>query len=138
MKTTNSAGGVVLNQGTVLVVNQNHDSWSLPKGHIDEGEDPLTTARREIKEESGISELTFIKDLGSYERHKIGKQGQGDDIREKKHIAMFLFSTSQQELKPEDPDNPEARWVEINKVETLLTHKKDKAFFKGIKETLTK
>ena len=35
-----------------MVVNQNHDSWSLPKGHIDEGEDKLTAAKREIFEAS--------------------------------------------------------------------------------------
>tara|TARA_Y100000310_G_C20607426_1_gene776251 strand:+ start:720 stop:1133 length:414 start_codon:yes stop_codon:yes gene_type:complete len=136
MKTTKSAGGVVLNQDKVLVVNQNHNSWSLPKGHIDPGEDALTAARREIKEESGISELTFIKELGNYERHKIGPHGEGDEVRELKHITLFLFKTDQQELKPEDPENPEARWVDIHEVSKLLTHKKDKAFFESIKAEL--
>ncbi|MDA1196846.1 MAG: NUDIX domain-containing protein [Nanoarchaeota archaeon] len=136
MKLTKSAGGVVLNQDKILVVNQNNDSWSLPKGHIDPGEDALTAARREIKEESGVTELTFIKDLGSYERPKIGKHGEGDEIREKKHITLFLFRTDQQELKPEDPENPEARWVDIHEVTELLTHKKDKEFFDTIKSEL--
>jgi ADP-ribose pyrophosphatase YjhB (NUDIX family) len=136
MKLSKSAGGAVLNQDKVLVVNQNHNSWSLPKGHIDPGEDALTAARREIKEESGISELTFIKELGNYERHKIGKHGEGDEIRELKHITMFLFKTDQQELKPEDPDNPEARWVDIHEVSKLLTHKKDKEFFESVKAEL--
>ena len=49
------AGGIVINnKKEVVVVNQNHDSWSLPKGHVDKGEDKLTTAKREIFEESGI------------------------------------------------------------------------------------
>jgi ADP-ribose pyrophosphatase YjhB (NUDIX family) len=29
--------------------------WSLPGGHIDEGEDPLAAAIREVKEETGVS-----------------------------------------------------------------------------------
>ncbi|MCK4247280.1 MAG: NUDIX hydrolase, partial [Methanomicrobia archaeon] len=42
MKQTKSAGGVVINEDNqVLVVNQNGNSWSLPKGHIDYGEDKL-------------------------------------------------------------------------------------------------
>ena len=67
MKPTQTAGGIVLNtDGLVLVVSQNGNSWSLPKGHIDEDEDKLQAARREIYEESGISELELIKELSSY------------------------------------------------------------------------
>ena len=55
---TRSAGGVVVNaEGKVLVVNQHGTSWSLPKGHIEDGEDALAAARREIYEESGVSDL---------------------------------------------------------------------------------
>ena len=36
------------------------------------------------------------------------------------------------DLHPTDPDNPEARWVEVDKVAELLTHQKDKDFFLGI------
>ena len=30
-------------------------AWSLPKGQIDEGEDPLQTAKREFTEETGFT-----------------------------------------------------------------------------------
>ncbi|MBN2095363.1 MAG: NUDIX domain-containing protein [Candidatus Aenigmarchaeota archaeon] len=132
MKTTYSAGGIVVGPGEkILVVNQNGNSWSLPKGHIDPGEDALTAARREIYEESGVSELGLVSDLGSYSRFKIGKGGQGDDEHETKNIHMFQFRTSQETLKPIDPLNPEAKWVEKGKVASLLTHPKDKHFFEG-------
>ena len=90
---TYSAGGVVLNKnGEVLVVNQNSDSWSLPKGHIDPGEDALTAAKREIEEESGIPQdmLVLVKELGAYERNMIALDG-GEDNSELKHITMFQF-----------------------------------------------
>ena len=58
LKKTESAGGVVLNKkGEVLIVNQYGNSWSLPKGHIEEGEEILEAAKREIYEESGIKNL---------------------------------------------------------------------------------
>lgn len=132
MKKTFSAGGVVLNpQGKVLVVNQNHNSWSLPKGHIDPGEDALMAARREVLEESGITELELIADLGAYERFKIGLDGV-DDPSELKVMSFYLFRTRQTELKPTDPHNPEARWLDKNEVAPLLTHPKDKEFFLSI------
>lgn len=127
------AGGVVLNQnGYVCVVSQRGDSWALPKGHIDPGEDALTAAVREIKEETGISEVTLVKELGSYERYKIGKGGVGEDTSELKQYTFFLFTTTQMELAPEDPHNPEARWVRRDEVAALLTHPKDVTFFESV------
>src|ERR1700755_3050812 len=57
---TESAGGVVLNgAGQVLVVTQKGTSWSLPKGHVEDGEDALAAARREIHEEAGVTQLEY-------------------------------------------------------------------------------
>lgn len=136
MKQTRSAGGIVMNKkGEILVVNQHGNSWSLPKGHIDPREDPLTAAQREIYEESGIDDLTLVKELGSYQRYKIGLDG-GDNLSELKTIYMFLFKTNQEALSPQDPHNPEARWVEKEKVADLLTHRKDKEFFSRVKDEI--
>jgi len=132
-KVTVSAGGVVVNQnGKILLVNQRGTSWSLPKGHVDPGEDPLQTAIREIMEESGVLELQFLRTLGAYGRYKIGLNTD-EDKSEWKVLIVFLFKTHQNDLKPQDPHNPEARWVKVDEVEDLLTHPKDKAFYKSIR-----
>lgn len=129
MKRTRSAGGVVVNtDGMVLVINQNRNSWSLPKGHLEEGEDEEAAARREVREESGVKELELVRPLGSYERFRIGKNG-GEEPSELKVIGMFLFRTREQALNPLDPHNPEARWVKPREVAALLTHPRDKEFF---------
>ena len=126
---TKSAGGVVLNSsGRVLLVSQHGTSWSLPKGHIEDGEDTLAAAKREIYEEAGITALTLVRELESYQRFKIGRDG-GDDRTELKTIFMFLFETSETELSPVDVENPEARWVDRGDVAGLLTHPKDREFF---------
>jgi 8-oxo-dGTP pyrophosphatase MutT (NUDIX family) len=63
MKKTHGAGGVVTNnEGKVLVVSQHGTSWSLPKGHINPGENALVAAKREIYEESGIRDLELIRE----------------------------------------------------------------------------
>ena len=134
-KVSVSAGGVVTNQdGMVLVVNQRGTSWSLPKGHVDSGEEPLQAAIREIMEETGIAELQFLQILGAYGRYKIGLNTD-EDKNEWKVLLFFLFKTSQNKLKPKDPHNPQARWVHPDEVEALLTHYKDKAFYKSIRSS---
>lgn len=137
MKTTKSAGGIVINpKGKVLIVSQKGTSWSLPKGHINKGENALAGAKREIYEESGITDLELIKKLGSYERYSLNSKAT-EDRTELKNITLFLFKTQTEILKPVDPENPEAKWVEKTEVVNYLTHEKDKDFFndylKGIK-----
>jgi len=133
VKKTQSAGGIVLNARADVALVQNGSAafWGFPKGHIDEGEDALTAAKREIGEETGIDDLTLIADLGVYERYK-GMPGGGDDVSEYKSIRMFLFKTSVDVLAPRDSANPEARWVPQKSVEAMLTHSKDKEFFKKV------
>ena len=129
---TESAGGVVVNaEGRVLLVSQFGTSWSLPKGHMEEGESPLEAARREIHEETGVSRLELVRPLGTYTRHRLGRDG-GEDASELKTIHLFLFRTSETVLKPVDPENPEAVWVEKGRVASLLTHPKDREFFESL------
>jgi 8-oxo-dGTP pyrophosphatase MutT (NUDIX family) len=45
-----TAGGIVVRNGLVAIVNQKGDSWSLPKGGMENGEDELQAAKREIYE----------------------------------------------------------------------------------------
>lgn len=138
-KRTVSAGGVVVGpDGKVALVSQRGNSWSLPKGHIEDGESVLEAARREIFEETGLHELEFVKELGAYERYRIGKGGTGENKSELKRMVFFLFSTRQTELSPQDPKHPEAQWVDPAQVAPLLTHPKDRAFFESIQEHLSR
>ena len=134
MNHTSSAGGVIINpEGQVLVVSQHGTSWSLPKGTLEEGEGEKTAALREIEEETGITKVELIKELGTYDRNKISIDG-GDDYSELKTITIFLYTTSETDLNPIDPHNPEARWVKPDKASDLLTHAMDKAFYSSIQD----
>lgn len=132
-----SAGGIVLNgRGEVVLVSQKV-SWSFPKGGIKKGENELEAAMREIWEESGIDRLELIAELGSILRPKIARKGERGDFEMKK-ITMFLFTTTQKKLKPNDSDNPEALWIKIEEVVERLTHEKDKEFFLSVMDQVKK
>lgn len=126
-----SAGGVVVGpDGRVVIVNQNHDSWSLPKGKIEPGEDEMAAAKREIYEETGLTDIEILENLGSYERATIGRGGNGEDLDNMKHITFFLCRTQQTDLKPIDPENPAALWLAPEDIENKLHHPKDKEFYR--------
>lgn len=127
------AGGVVWNKSKgIAVVNQNHNSWSLPKGHVEDGERTLDAAIREIKEESGIplSALTFVREIAHYQRKRTKlRDGDTDEFRD---ITLFLFMTDWDTLLPEDPENPEALWIPPAIVPDMLTNAVDKVEFARI------
>lgn len=133
------AGGVVYNPNKgIAVVNQNNDSWSLPKGHVEIDEEPKATAIREIWEEIGVSEnkLHYLAPLGFYERMRIKKNPYDKD--ELRMITMYLFKTEEEKLISHSTDNPVAKWVPINEVSKNLTHEKDKEFFNKITPLIEK
>lgn len=64
-----TAGGVVFRRGAqndieILLIQDAKDRWTIPKGHIEEGESAKETAKREIGEETGLKEMTVLNWLG--------------------------------------------------------------------------
>jgi periplasmic divalent cation tolerance protein len=128
---TESAGGIILNlKGDICLVNQQHYAWSLPKGHIEPGETVLETAKREIREETGLTNITLLNYLGHYSRFKMHRDGS-DNTDELKTMYFFLYLTPETTLTPQDPDNPIAEWLPIHTAIQRLTHPKDQSFLES-------
>jgi len=137
MRTNVAAGGVVVgHDGRIVVVEQNGNSWGLPKGGVEEGEALLDAARREVSEETGITELAYMGELGSYERYSLGPDGMTETEAYGSRVrTFFLFTTAQTELVSHDPDQEitQVRWATIDEALTLLTHPKDRAFLSSVR-----
>lgn len=64
-----TAGGIVFrrnkkNEVEILLIQDAKDRWTIPKGHIEEGETAQETARREIGEEAGLHDVDVLSWLG--------------------------------------------------------------------------
>ncbi len=126
--------------GKIALVWQNGNSWSFPKGGIDPHETPLEAAWREIREETGLSanDLQFVKELGTLVRRSIAKDGTGEDMsRPPSTRTFYLFTTDKTEMKPEDAEITETRFVTIEEALTLLTHPKDRDFLESVRDTIS-
>ncbi len=56
-----SCGVVLVNYGTVLLLQYPQGHWDLPKGHVEEDDENYQiTAARELGEETGITEIEFM------------------------------------------------------------------------------
>ncbi|MCA9338412.1 NUDIX domain-containing protein [Candidatus Saccharibacteria bacterium] len=63
-----TSGGIVFRRkGTnveILLIQDAKERWTIPKGHIEEGETAQQTARREIGEEAGLKNVEVLGWLG--------------------------------------------------------------------------
>lgn len=63
--------------------------WDFPKGHIEPGEDPQTTAARELQEETGIRDARIVPGFKESMRYFYRKAGEGM----LKVVIFFLAET---------------------------------------------
>lgn len=65
-----TAGGIVFRRNAntkeieILLIQDAKDRWTIPKGHIEEGETAKETAEREIREEAGLQDMNVMAWLG--------------------------------------------------------------------------
>lgn len=125
------AWGIVVNNNHIALIRMTRiDGWSFPKWLIEENELPLETAEREIYEETGIEDISLNKEL------EILKRPGADGSPVFLNIHMYLFSSSQEKIKPVDNYVPEAKWIHIDEVENYLTLTVEKNYFHSIKKLI--
>ncbi|MFZ2177613.1 MAG: NUDIX hydrolase [Rhodococcus sp. (in: high G+C Gram-positive bacteria)] len=90
--------------------------WSLPKGHIEQGETPEQTAIREVEEETGIRG-SVLASLGSIDYWFVT-----DGRRIHKTVHHYLLRYLGGELSDEDVEVTEVAWVPLEELGSRLAY----------------
>lgn len=94
-----SAGAIIVRKSPsgheFLILHYELSHWDFAKGHIEKGEDERETVRREVAEETGITDIMFVE--GFRETIKYFFKWKGREIF--KIVIFYLVETSQKEVK---------------------------------------
>lgn len=111
-----TAGGIIYRHNSksreieILLIQDAKNRWTIPKGHIEEGESSRQTAEREIKEETGLKDMKIMDWLGKI------------NFRYRRGSSLVLMTTEiflveaqgkTEDLKPEDWMNG-LKWFSAN------------------------
>lgn len=115
--TIKAAGGLVWNIEGQLLLIKRRGKWDLPKGKVDPGESLVNCAVREVKEETGLKDVTLEKKLiTTY--HTYDENGK-HFLKESHWYKMF--AAGDQLLRPEtSEDITEVIWVRDNEIKSYL------------------
>ena len=128
-----AAGIMLLNRDGKVFVGQRLDStleaWQMPQGGLDDGEDPVEGAYRELEEETGISrrlveivarcpvELTY--DLPEDLVGKLWK-GRWRGQRQTWFLAQFLGTDEDVDIATADPEFRAWKWADPAELPAMI------------------
>ena len=120
-----SSGGVVyrVDNGIplfLILTSNKRGVWCLPKGLIEENEDEVTTAMREVREETGVSRVKLRGKVGQI-KYQFGFRAKTFD----KTVHFFLFETDQADAKV-GTEHDAMEWVPYEKALKTLSYPNEK------------
>ena len=124
-------GIIVLNKDNKVFVAKRIDNpknfWQMPQGGVDEGEDFLQAAYRELEEETSIKNVKLIKELDgtiTYELpdRLLGIIWKGRYRGQKQKWFLMRFTGDEQEINinTENPEFLDWKWVTLNQITELV------------------
>lgn len=131
-----SAGAVLFSNNEdpeFLLLHYTAGHWDFPKGNIEQNESETQAAIREIREETGITDVEFLDGF----RNKISyKYRKGKRLVEKE-VVLFLAKTETKEVKISHEHIGYA-WKKYDEAVNQLTFKNAKNLLASAKEFLQK
>ncbi|MDR0991946.1 MAG: NUDIX domain-containing protein [Ruminococcus sp.] len=113
----------------LLIKHVNSGHWSFPKGHVEENESEIETARREILEETGIDVI-----IDNSFRETVTYFPKKDT---KKNVIYFLAKAKNFNFAKQDEEVEDIRWVDMGEVHNILTYENDKTIADKAKKMIT-
>ena len=137
-------GIVLINRENKVFVGKRIDNpqnfWQMPQGGVDEGEDLISAAYRELEEETSIKNVKLLKELDGTTTyilpdHLLGIiwKGKYKGQKQKWFLMKFIGNESEINLNTKNPEFLDWKWINIDEL-TEVVVKFKLHVYKKIKE----
>ena len=127
----NGVGIVLLNKYNKVFVAKRIDNpknfWQMPQGGVDNGEEYLNAAYRELEEETSIKSVKLMKELSGLITYELPKnllgiiwKGKYRGQKLKWFVMKFLGDDGEINIKTKKPEFCEWKWIELENITDLV------------------
>ena len=138
-------GIVLLNNENKVFVGKRIDNpssfWQMPQGGVDQNEQMLEAAKRELEEETGITKIILIKELNYWLEYELPKnlidkiwKGKYKGQKQKWFIMKFTGNRKDINIKTKHPEFLDWKWIKPSKLPNIVVDFKVNVYKKILKE----
>ncbi len=124
-------GIVVLNKDNKVFVAKRIDNpknfWQMPQGGVDEGENFLSAAYRELEEETSIKSVKLIHEIDEITTYLLPKhllgiiwKGKYKGQKQKWFLMRFLGNDNEININTNKPEFLEWKWIDLDMIADLV------------------
>ena len=141
-------GIILLNSQKKVFVGKRIDNpsnyWQMPQGGVDENENFLEAAKRELMEETSIKSVKLIKEIDGWLTYNLPKNllgkiwsGKYGGQKQKWFIMEFLGKEEEINIKTNKPEFLDWRWIETSKLPEIAVQFKAEMYKLITKELIS-
>ena len=139
-------GIILLNHENKVFVGKRIDNpknfWQMPQGGVNQNENFLQAAKRELEEETGIKSVELVKELNEWlgydlPKNLLGKvlEGKYRGQKQKWFIMKFVGKDNEINVKTKNPEFLDWKWIGVSELPSVaVSFKVD--LYKKLKEEL--
>jgi 8-oxo-dGTP pyrophosphatase MutT (NUDIX family) len=116
-----------------LLIQHHAGHWAFPKGHADPGETELQTARRELREETGIDEVLLITSPTFEEHYTLNRRGQPRE----KVVRYWIGYVQTQKVTVQEEEVRDHTWATLDEARKLITYSQSKKLLEDVARHLS-